>query len=162
MMAIQVTLPLVAVHEHPAGPVTMIVPLPPVAVGVRAMGVTVKVHGAPPWFTVNVWPAIVSVVDLALDDVFAAAVNATDPFPLPLLPLVIVTQESVLVAVQLHPLGAVTATDPESPVLATDWLAGEIVKLHVGPGRPSCVTVTVWLATIMVAVRLEVSVFAAM
>jgi hypothetical protein len=82
-------------------------------------------------------------VDLALDDVFAAAVNATDPFPLPLLPLVIVTQESVLVAVQLHPLGAVTATDPESPVLATDWLAGEIVKLHVGPGRPSCVTVTV-------------------
>jgi hypothetical protein len=48
MMAIQLTLPAVAVHEHPAGPVTVIVPLPPVAVGVRAMGVTVKVHGAAP------------------------------------------------------------------------------------------------------------------
>jgi hypothetical protein len=65
--------------------------------------------------------------------VFAAAVNATDPFPLPLLPLVIVTQESLLVAVHAQPAGAVTATDPESPVPATDWLAGEIVKLHDVP-----------------------------
>ena len=40
----------------------------------------------------------------------------TEPFPLPLEPEVIVIQLALLVAVQAHPFGAVTATLPVPPL----------------------------------------------
>ena len=41
---------------------------------------------------------------------FAAAVNVTLPFPLPLAPVLMVNQLAPLLAVQLQPAAAVTAT----------------------------------------------------
>jgi hypothetical protein len=47
----------------------------------------------------------------------ADAANATDPFPLPDAPDVIVSHAELLltVAVQVQPLAAVTVTDPDPP-----------------------------------------------
>jgi hypothetical protein len=42
-----------------------------------------------------------------------------------------VIQGTSLVAVQGHPLGAVTLTDPEPPAELKDWLVGEIEIVHV-------------------------------
>ena len=46
----------------------------------------------------------------------------TVPFPLPLLPEVIVIQLTLLVAVQLHPLDVITLTLPLPPLEAKDLL----------------------------------------
>ena len=54
----------------------------------------------------------------SLDEVFAATVNDTDPFPLPAVAPGKVIQGAPLVAVHAHPLGAVTLNDPEPPVAA--------------------------------------------
>ena len=60
--------------------------------------------------------------------VFAATVNATDPLPLPLAPLVIVIQGVAVVAVHAHPVALVTLTDVAGPPAAVgDWLVGLIV-----------------------------------
>ena len=73
-------------------------------------------------------PAIVSVAVLVCDVVFDAAVNVTLPEPLPVAPLVIVTHDAPLVAVQLQPAVVVTVTVPLPPPGANDWLVGEIVN----------------------------------
>ena len=58
---------------------------------------------------------------------FAAALNDTVPFPLPLAPLVTVSHDVLLLTpVHEHPAGAVTVVEPLPPPAATDWLAGEI------------------------------------
>lgn len=79
--------------------------------------------------------------------------------PLPLAPAVIVIQAALLVALQLQPVPAVTAT---VPVVAFDDVrfddVGEIVKVH---GAPACVTVNVCPAMVSVPVRDVVPVFAA-
>ena len=79
--------------------------------------------------------------------------------PLPLAPTVIVIQASLLVAVQLQPVPAVTVT---VPVVAVDDVrfedVGEIVKVH---GAPACVTVNVWPLIVIVPVREVVLVLAA-
>jgi hypothetical protein len=83
------------------------------------------VHDAAAWFTENVWPAIVSVPvrDVVLG--FAAALKATVPPPLPLAPLVTVSQDVLLLtAVHAQPASAVTVVDPVPPAAATDWLVG--------------------------------------
>jgi hypothetical protein len=49
----------------------------------------------------------------------AAAVYATDPFPLPLAP-VTVNHDAELAAVQSHPFAAVTVTVPLPPSAGTD------------------------------------------
>ncbi len=55
----------------------------------------------------------------------AATVKATVPFPVALLPEVIVIQLTLLAAVQLQPLEeGVTLTVPGPPVEANDWPAG--------------------------------------
>jgi len=79
--------------------------------------------------------------------------------PLPLAPAVIVTQPTLLAAVQLHPLPAVTPTLPLPPPAAYDALVGEIE--YVQEEVPACVTVTVWPATVIVPVRELVLVLAA-
>ena len=71
--------------------------------------------------------------------------------PLPLEPAVIVIHASLLVAVQLQPVPAVTSTEP---VVAADDVRfdeiGVIVNVH---GAPACVTVNVWPPIVIVPVR---------
>jgi hypothetical protein len=55
----------------------------------------------------------------------AVALKLTVPFPLPLAPLVIVSQDvSLLTAVHAQPAGADTAVDPVAPVAAIDCDVG--------------------------------------
>ena len=79
--------------------------------------------------------------------------------PLPLAPALIVSQASLLVAVQLQPVPAVTAT---LPVVATEDVrfddVGEIVNVQ---GAPAWVTVKVCPPTVIVPVRDVVPVLAA-
>ena len=106
--------------------------------------------------TVTVFPATVSVPALG-GVVVAAAVYATVPEPLPLLPLVMEIQEALVVAVQVQPLVVVTAMVPLPPVAGIVWVVGETVKVHAAPSF----TVTVWPATVNVPVRGEDDEFAA-
>ncbi len=78
--------------------------------------------------------------------------------PLPLAPLVIVSQLAPLVAVQAHPAVVVTATLAVPPPLTMDCVVGVAVKTHA---VPLWVTVTVRPATVSVPVRDDVEVFAA-
>ena len=82
---------------------------------------------------------MVTVADRA-GPVFAATVNATVPFPLPLAPEVIVIQVSDFTLVQLQPAFAVTVTDVALPPAApTVCDAGLIAIEH----DPACVIVNV-------------------
>ena len=65
---------------------------------------------------------------------FAATVNATEPLPLPLVPLAIVIHDTFEDAVHAHPLLLVTVTVPLPPVASTDWVVGEIEYVHCGGG----------------------------
>jgi hypothetical protein len=49
----------------------------------------------------------------------ADALNVTVPLPLPIAPLVTVSQPVPLTAVHAHPLGTVTLVDPVPPPSAT-------------------------------------------
>ena len=89
-------------------------------------------HDAAASVTLNVCPPMVNVPVRC--DVFglALALKFTVPLPLPLVPLVIVSQEdALLLAVQLQPPGAVTLVDPVPPAAANDWLVGEIANVQV-------------------------------
>ncbi len=120
----------VAVHPHAEPAVTATVPVPPLAPTDSLAGAIAKPHTAPPWLTVKVCPAIVS-VPLRAALLFAATLNRTAPFPVPDAPDVTVMKAAFEVAVQLHEGPAVTATVPVPPPAATDWLAGEIEKLQL-------------------------------
>jgi hypothetical protein len=66
------------------------------------------------WLTVNVCPAIVKVPVLG-EPLFAATVKETAPVPVPLLPAVIVIQETLDAAVQAQPVLVVTLALPLPP-----------------------------------------------
>ena len=74
-----------------------------------------------------VWPATVSVPVWGDVDVLAATEYPTVPLPLPLAPLVIVSQLALLVAVQPHPLVVVTPTVAAPPLAVGDALVGDTV-----------------------------------
>jgi hypothetical protein len=116
------------------------------------------VHVIPDCVTVNVLPAMVSVPVRDAVDVLAAVEKLTVPLPAPVAPAVTVIQLSLLTAVQLQPVGAVTAVLPVAPPEATDCDVGEIVSVHV---IPACVTVNVLPAIVSVPVRDDVELFAA-
>lgn len=97
---------------------------------------------------VKVCPATV-IVPVRAAPVLGATLYDTVPAP-PSPPLVAVIHESLLVADQLHPAGAVTPKVPLPPVTATAWLPGLMEKLQL---TPACVTLTVWPATVTAAVR---------
>jgi hypothetical protein len=79
------------------------------------------VHVGPACVTVNVCPAMVIVPVRCVVPPLLAAANATVPLPLPLAPLVTVSQEVLLLTpVHAHPVGAVTAVDPVPPPAITD------------------------------------------
>ena len=54
----------------------------------------------------------------------------TIPFPVALAPFVTLIQPALLIAVQLHPLEAVTFTVPVPPALGKDWLPDERVNVQ--------------------------------
>ena len=88
------------------------------------------------------------------------ALNATDPPPLPLAPLVTVSHDaSLLTLVHAHPVGAVTVVEPVPPLTATDWLAGLIAYVQ---DAAACVTVNRRPAIIKLPVRWVVLVLGAM
>jgi hypothetical protein len=107
--------------------------------------------------TVTVLPATVSVPVRLVVEKFVPIENAVVPLPVPEDPLVIVSQDVLDVAVQGHPLPAVTATDDVEAAEAVVTLAGDTV----GAQAPLCVIVSVTPATVMVPVRADVLLFAA-
>jgi hypothetical protein len=149
-----------AVHVHVAADaVTITLPKPPSDEMDCVVGDIEKVHGGgggggggAACDTVNVCPPIVSVPVLAAP-VFAAAANATVPLPVPDAPPVSVSHGALAVAVHAQvPADAVTATEPEPPVSATLCPVGEIVNVQ-GAGGAACVTVNVFPAAVIVALR---------
>ena len=88
--------------------------------------------------------------------VFAATVNATVPLPVPELPLPMLIQAAVVVAVHAQLFAdAVTAIDPEPPPSPTFCDAGEMEKVQAGGGAAAWVTVKILPAAVMVAVLAE-------
>jgi hypothetical protein len=151
---------LVADHAQPAVVVTDAAPDPPALANDWLVGemLNAQLGAAAAWLTVNVCPATVSVADRVDVAVFAAAVKLTEPLPEPDAPAVIVTHPALLAAVHEQPAVVVTATVPEPPAAAKDWLAGEILNAQLAP---ACVTVNVLPATVNVPVRGVVAVVAA-
>ena len=92
---------LTPVHAHPVGAVTAVDPVPPLATTDWLVGVIEYEHAAAAWFTVNVWPAIVSVPLRAVPFGFTVALKATVPAPVPLAPLVTVSH-GVLLLTPVH------------------------------------------------------------
>ena len=74
VMLIQVALLVTVQPQSLTLVVTLTVPLPPLEVNVWLGGEIVKLQGMPAWFTMKVWPAIVSVPVRELVLVLAATV----------------------------------------------------------------------------------------
>src|SRR4051812_50171333 len=70
-----------------------------------------------------------------------------------------VIHDALLEADQAHPAVVVTATVPDPPALVNDWLVGEMLNAQLGAA--AWVTVKVCPATVSVAERVDVEVFAA-
>ena len=80
------------------------------------------------------------------------------PDPVPVLPAITVIQLTLLVAVQLHPVAAVTSMLAAPPLAGLEALVGATVNVH---GAALCVTVTVCPATVSVPLREVVALLAA-
>jgi hypothetical protein len=91
---------------------------------------------------VNVWPATVSVA-LRAAPVFGVTRKVTEPDPVPVAPVVIVTHSTGLDAVHAHPSPVVTAIVPDPPTTSNDCAVGAIVNAQ----PDACSTVNVWPAT---------------
>jgi hypothetical protein len=138
-----------AVHVQPAPAVIATDPVAPGESTFCDVGLMLNAHGAA-WLTVKVWPAIVSVPVRAAAPVLAATLNATEPFPLPDEPLVMVSQSGFAVlAVHVQPAAAVTPTLPVPPLAAIAWFA----EARAGLQPLAWETVTVWPAIVNVPVR---------
>ncbi len=99
----------------------------------------------------KVWPAIVAVPPLP-SPAFAAALSVTVPLPLPEAPPAMLSHPTLLAAVQLHPLPAVTWTvivPPPDPI-AADAESSEKVQ-----GAASCATPTAMSLTLTAPLRVE-------
>jgi len=107
---------LVAVQAHADVVVTATVTLPPPTATFGDVGDTVNAHAAAACVTVTVVPAIVSVPVWLDVDVFAAAEYVTVPLPDPLAPVVTLSHDALLAAVQLQPLVVVTVTEFVPPL----------------------------------------------
>ena len=118
---------LVATHVQLFAVVTATVVDSPAAPACIDVGDSVCAQVIAACVTVNGRPAIVSVAVRELVVVFAAALNATDPFPLPDAPDVIVTQAAALLAVHVQFEPEVTFTLPLAPAATTDALDADSV-----------------------------------
>src|SRR6185312_13244974 len=127
---------LVAVHVHPIGALTATSLLPPAAAKAVPPGEIVSLQGTPSCVALNVLPAIVTLPLRGVMPGFAAAFNVTVPVPDPVDPAVTVIHEALLVAPQVHPASAVTATVLDSPSGAKSFEPGAIVSVQL---IPACV-----------------------
>jgi len=101
--------------------------------------------------TVKVWPAIVAVPVRGCADVLAATERLTVPFPLPLVPLVIVNQLVLLLnAVQAHPVITDTFVDVEPPAATMLAAVDESAKTQ---GAADWLRVKVWPPIVRVPLR---------
>lgn len=116
------------VQAHVDNVVTVMLPVAPSGGTVTVRGDTENVHDAAASLTTKLLPAIVSVAERDCVVVLDAAVNPTLPEPFPVAPLVIVTHDAPLDAVQLHPAIVVTVTVPLPPLAASEVPVGEIVN----------------------------------
>ena len=91
--------------------------------------------------------------------VLPATLKVAVPLPEPL-PVPMVTHDALLEADHPHPEVVVTATVPEPPAFVNDWLVGEMLNAQLGVAA-AWVTGDVCPATVSVADRAEVEVFAA-
>ena len=116
---------LTAVQAQPTPEVTVVEAVPPAATTDQLFDEIANVQPAAACVTVNVWPPTVN-VPLRGDVLgLADALKPTLPSPLPLAPLVTVSQPVLLLtAVQAHPVGAATAVEPVALPAAIDWLGG--------------------------------------
>ena len=103
------------VHAHVEAVLTEIALVRPAADADTLVGVSVKVHPGADCARVNVSPPIVTMPVRGEVVVFAPIVIVTEPLPLPLAPLVMVSQAALLAAVQAQLLPAVTVTVCDSP-----------------------------------------------
>jgi hypothetical protein len=104
--------------------------------------------GGPDCVTVTVVPPIVNVAARDAPVVFADAVAVTVPLPDPFAPLITVSHDALLVAVQPQPVAAVTVSAALPPATTMLEVVGETVNVHVMPG---CTTVTAFPAAVSVA-----------
>jgi hypothetical protein len=114
------------VHEHPAGEVTVVDPLPPDATTEALVGESDTEQVIPACVTVNVWPAIVTVPTRCEGDVLAAMLYDTLPPPTPLVEPVSEIHEALLAAVHEQVAPAVTVTLPVVNTDDTERLVGEM------------------------------------
>ena len=89
---------LTAVQAHPSAAVTLVNPDPRPEPTVVLVGEIETAQPTPAWLTVKLCPPIVSEPPRDVGFGFAAALNATVPGPLPLAPLVTVSQEVSLLS----------------------------------------------------------------
>jgi hypothetical protein len=137
---------LVALHVHSA-PVVTATSWVPADDGAAIVSGATPIVQPPSCVTVKVCPATVIVPDRG-GPAFAATTSCTMPLPLPPAPEEMLIHPALLVAVQLHPDGTVTATDVVPPPLATFCEEGEIPYEHPA----ACVTVNVWPPAVIVPV----------
>ena len=117
---------LAAVQLHPLATLTLLLPVPPVAVKDWLVGVIDGEQETAACVTVNVAPAIVRVPVRLEAVVFAATSKVTEPLPDPVAPPVRVIHAALLVAVHAQPVAAVTVLPPLPPAAVKDWPTGEI------------------------------------
>jgi hypothetical protein len=141
---------LTADHRHPEGAVTVTLPDPPVLPSDAPVDEREYVQAIPLSVTVKVCEAMVKVPVWPLIPESAVAEYPTDPFPLPLAPEVTLRKGELLAAVQVHPVGAVTFTDPGPPWLPTVALVDESENVQAIPPSlkvnvcPAIVSVPLW------------------
>jgi hypothetical protein len=138
-----------AVHAHDPPVVTAMAPEPPAAAMVWLAGAIENVHGAACCVTVSVCPPMV-MVPLRAAPGFRGALNTTTPFPVPDDPAVMVIQGAFDVALQAHPVPALTFVLPSPPAAAMSTASGDSAKPH---GAAAWVTVKVCAAIVAVPVR---------
>lgn len=135
---IQLTL-LLAVQSQPLNAVTLTVPLVADAPIERAVDESVKVHAAPACVSVNTLPSTLMCATRESTVVFADTEYLSVALPVPLPPLVIVSQLASLEAVQLQ---AVPVVMPRLPVVLAAVMDREVAdRLIVQGVAPACVTV---------------------
>ncbi len=111
-----------AVHPQPLPTLTATDPLPPAATNAWLLVERLTVQfttGPAACVTVKICPPMVTLAMRPGAVGLTAALNATVPLPVPLLPEVTVSHAASLLAVQLQVPAAVTATDPVPPAAAT-------------------------------------------
>lgn len=151
---------LVAVQLQPLAALTVTVAFTAAGELRFAMnGVSVNAQGAPACVTVKILSPMINVPVRVALVVFAATLYATVPFPVPVAPTPTVIQATLLVAVQLHPVGAVTVTAPLTAI--DDINVDETGEMAETQDAPVCVTVKLCPAIVNVPVRPVVAVLAA-